>query len=180
VEPDPPRNFWWVYSYGGTQDSTLDPTIDRVDSATYTPQHSRDGLLVRCRSVRERAGRHAPRTRSNAPVQGREREPDGRQQHDHGDGDGDGVTLQPGDGLDATVHLRGAATPRTRDEPTAPGPFPPRRSGRPGFGQPIPSMDFAVVQLCSIAVCAADRVTWWAQTVFLTAFSFYQLIASRY
>ena len=30
VEPDPPRNFWWVYSYGGRQDSKLDPTKDRV------------------------------------------------------------------------------------------------------------------------------------------------------
>ena len=30
VEPSPPRNFWWVYSYGGTQDSTLDATTDRV------------------------------------------------------------------------------------------------------------------------------------------------------
>ncbi|SEF38140.1 hypothetical protein SAMN05421837_11891 [Amycolatopsis pretoriensis] len=30
VEPDPPPNFWWVYSYGGTQDSTLDPAVDRV------------------------------------------------------------------------------------------------------------------------------------------------------
>jgi hypothetical protein len=30
VEPDPPRNFWWVYSYGGTQDAALDPATDRV------------------------------------------------------------------------------------------------------------------------------------------------------
>ncbi|MEA5367221.1 hypothetical protein VA596_47375 [Amycolatopsis sp., V23-08] len=30
VEPNPPRNFWWVYSYGSTQDSTLDPAVDRV------------------------------------------------------------------------------------------------------------------------------------------------------
>ncbi|WP_410659490.1 GP88 family protein [Amycolatopsis sp. lyj-112] len=30
VEPSPPRNFWWVYSYGGTQDHTLDPAADRV------------------------------------------------------------------------------------------------------------------------------------------------------
>jgi hypothetical protein len=30
VEPDPPANFWWVYSYGGTQDSTLDTEHDRV------------------------------------------------------------------------------------------------------------------------------------------------------
>lgn len=31
VEPDPPPNFLWVYSYGGTQDRDLDPTVDRVD-----------------------------------------------------------------------------------------------------------------------------------------------------
>lgn len=30
VEPDPPANFWWVYSYGGTQDSALNPNVDRV------------------------------------------------------------------------------------------------------------------------------------------------------
>jgi hypothetical protein len=30
VEPNPRRNLWWVYSYGGTQDSTLDPGVDRV------------------------------------------------------------------------------------------------------------------------------------------------------
>ncbi len=30
VEPDPPANFLWVYSYGGTQDATLDPATDRV------------------------------------------------------------------------------------------------------------------------------------------------------
>ncbi|WP_258534998.1 hypothetical protein [Streptomyces sp. PT12] len=30
VEPDPPTNFLWVYSYGGTQDTALDPTVDRV------------------------------------------------------------------------------------------------------------------------------------------------------
>lgn len=30
VEPNPPRNFRWVYSYGGTQDADLDPSIDRV------------------------------------------------------------------------------------------------------------------------------------------------------
>jgi hypothetical protein len=30
VEPDPPPNFLWVYSYGGTQDSALDPEHDRV------------------------------------------------------------------------------------------------------------------------------------------------------
>ncbi|CAM3383027.1 hypothetical protein KIPE111705_05750 [Kibdelosporangium persicum] len=30
VEPDPPPNFLWVYSYGGTQDAVLDPAVDRV------------------------------------------------------------------------------------------------------------------------------------------------------
>ena len=30
VEPDPPPNFRWVYSYGGTQDHLLDPARDRV------------------------------------------------------------------------------------------------------------------------------------------------------
>jgi hypothetical protein len=30
VEPDPPANFWWVYSLGGTQDSNLDAAHDRV------------------------------------------------------------------------------------------------------------------------------------------------------
>src|SRR5699024_1529416 len=30
VEPDPPENFLWVYSYGGTQDHVLDPRTDRV------------------------------------------------------------------------------------------------------------------------------------------------------
>jgi hypothetical protein len=30
VEPDPPANFLWVYSYGGTQDTALNPAADRV------------------------------------------------------------------------------------------------------------------------------------------------------
>ncbi|WP_169816153.1 GP88 family protein [Nocardia miyunensis] len=30
VEPDPPENMLWVYSYGGTQDAALDPAVDRV------------------------------------------------------------------------------------------------------------------------------------------------------
>jgi protein gp88 len=30
VEPDPPPNFLWVYSYGGAQDHRLDPRVDRV------------------------------------------------------------------------------------------------------------------------------------------------------
>jgi len=30
VEPSPPPNLRWVYSYGGTQDNALDPAVDRV------------------------------------------------------------------------------------------------------------------------------------------------------
>lgn len=30
VEPNPPENFRWVYSYGGTQDKLLNPGTDRV------------------------------------------------------------------------------------------------------------------------------------------------------
>jgi hypothetical protein len=30
VEPDPPLNFLWVYSYGGVQDASIDPDRDRV------------------------------------------------------------------------------------------------------------------------------------------------------
>jgi hypothetical protein len=30
VEPDPPPNFLWVYSYGGVNDHLLDPAVDRV------------------------------------------------------------------------------------------------------------------------------------------------------
>ncbi|WP_406637537.1 GP88 family protein [Amycolatopsis sp. WGS_07] len=30
VEPEPPPNFLWVYSYGGTQDADLSPEADRV------------------------------------------------------------------------------------------------------------------------------------------------------
>lgn len=30
VEPNPPPNFLWVYSYGGTQDAELNPDTDRV------------------------------------------------------------------------------------------------------------------------------------------------------
>lgn len=30
VEPNPPPNFLWVFSYGGTQDAALDPVADRV------------------------------------------------------------------------------------------------------------------------------------------------------
>jgi hypothetical protein len=30
IEPDPPGNFLWVYSYGGREDSFIDPDRDRV------------------------------------------------------------------------------------------------------------------------------------------------------
>jgi hypothetical protein len=30
LEPDPPGNFLWVYSYGGREDSSIDPEHDRV------------------------------------------------------------------------------------------------------------------------------------------------------
>nr|WP_236809019.1 hypothetical protein [Amycolatopsis albispora] len=30
IEPDPPPNFLWVYSYGGREDSFIDPDRDRV------------------------------------------------------------------------------------------------------------------------------------------------------
>nr|WP_281287442.1 hypothetical protein [Amycolatopsis cihanbeyliensis] len=30
VEPGPPSNFLWVYSFGGTQDAALNPDVDRV------------------------------------------------------------------------------------------------------------------------------------------------------
>jgi len=30
VEPDPPANFLWVYSYGGREDADIDPARDRV------------------------------------------------------------------------------------------------------------------------------------------------------
>lgn len=56
VEPRPPRNFWWVYSYGGTQDHTLDPAVDRVadvfadeaaiDDAGWNSQSASDLLAV--------------------------------------------------------------------------------------------------------------------------------------
>ncbi|MYW96239.1 hypothetical protein G3I59_37930 [Amycolatopsis rubida] len=49
VEPDPPRNFWWVYSYGGRQDDQLDPSADRVadvfpdtDAIAEAGWHSQD------------------------------------------------------------------------------------------------------------------------------------------
>jgi len=55
VEPAPPRNLWWVYSYGGTQDHLLGPG-DRVAdvfpdeaairSAGYHSQDASDLLAV--------------------------------------------------------------------------------------------------------------------------------------
>jgi hypothetical protein len=56
VEPAPPDNFWWVYSYGGTQDTELDSETDRVadvfpDEATiqaagWSSQEASDLLAV--------------------------------------------------------------------------------------------------------------------------------------
>lgn len=56
VEPDPPANFWWVYSYGGTQDHLIDPDRDRVADvfpdqnaiadAGYASQEASDLLAV--------------------------------------------------------------------------------------------------------------------------------------
>ncbi|GAA4201724.1 GP88 family protein [Actinocatenispora rupis] len=50
VEPDPPPNFRWVYSYGGTQDHLLDPETDRVadvfpdtEALTAAGHHSQAG-----------------------------------------------------------------------------------------------------------------------------------------
>lgn len=42
VEPDPPTNFRWVYSYGGTQDHTLDPAADRVADVFPTTEDAKD------------------------------------------------------------------------------------------------------------------------------------------
>ncbi|MGH3938695.1 MAG: GP88 family protein [Pseudonocardiaceae bacterium] len=56
VEPHRPPNFWWVYSYGGTQDTALDPQVDRVadvfptehaiSTAGWSSQQSSDLLAV--------------------------------------------------------------------------------------------------------------------------------------
>lgn len=56
VEPDPPANFRWVYSFGGRQDASLDPTRDRVAdvfpddeqlaAAGYADQSDSDLLAV--------------------------------------------------------------------------------------------------------------------------------------
>lgn len=42
VEPDPPGNFWWVYSYGGTQDPDLDADTDRVADVFPTEEAIED------------------------------------------------------------------------------------------------------------------------------------------
>ncbi|MDQ0772882.1 hypothetical protein QF026_001348 [Streptomyces aurantiacus] len=56
VEPDPPENFLWVYSFGGTQDALLDIERDRVadvfpdeaaiDAAGWHSQEASDLLAV--------------------------------------------------------------------------------------------------------------------------------------
>jgi Gene product 88 len=56
VEPDPPANFRWVYSFGGRQDHLLDPDVDRVadvfpdeqamEAAGYASQDASDLLAV--------------------------------------------------------------------------------------------------------------------------------------
>jgi hypothetical protein len=56
VEPDPPANFRWVYSYGGRQDDDLNPETDRTAdvfpddesmlAAGYVSQDASDLLAV--------------------------------------------------------------------------------------------------------------------------------------
>lgn len=56
VEPDPPPNFRWVFSYGGREDHLLDPSRDRVadvfpdqesmDAAGFVSQDASDLLAV--------------------------------------------------------------------------------------------------------------------------------------
>lgn len=56
VESDPPTNFRWVYSFGGTQDESLDdtrdrvadvfPTIEAMEVAGYADQSESDLLAV--------------------------------------------------------------------------------------------------------------------------------------
>jgi hypothetical protein len=56
VEPDPPPNFLWVFSYGGREDHLLDPERDRtadvfpddesMTAAGYTSQDASDLLAV--------------------------------------------------------------------------------------------------------------------------------------
>lgn len=65
VEPDPPVNFFWVYSYGGIQDAALDPATDRV--ADVFPDEDREhrrGRLVLPGSIRP-AGRARAAARRN-------------------------------------------------------------------------------------------------------------------
>lgn len=56
IEPSPPANFKWVYSYGGTQDALLDeqddrvcdvfPNVDALNAAGYHDQEPSDLLAV--------------------------------------------------------------------------------------------------------------------------------------
>ncbi len=56
MERYPPDNLHWVYSYGGVQDDSLDPGVDRVadvffdgdaiDGAGWSSQHASDLLAV--------------------------------------------------------------------------------------------------------------------------------------
>lgn len=56
VEPEPPVNFLWVYSLGGTQDASLDPESDRIadvfpdesaiEAAGFSSQEAEDLLAV--------------------------------------------------------------------------------------------------------------------------------------
>ncbi|MFI5496608.1 hypothetical protein [Actinoplanes sp. NPDC051859] len=56
VAPDPPPNFAWVYSYGGTQDTSLDParhrvadvfpTVEALHAADHHDQAASDLLAV--------------------------------------------------------------------------------------------------------------------------------------
>lgn len=56
IEPNPPTNFKWVYSYGGVQDPQLDehydrvadvfPTVDALTAAGYHDQTASDLLAV--------------------------------------------------------------------------------------------------------------------------------------
>lgn len=56
VEPDPPPNFYWCYSLGGTQDGLVDREHDRhadvfadeaaIEAAGYTSQDSSDLLAI--------------------------------------------------------------------------------------------------------------------------------------
>ncbi|HVV12130.1 GP88 family protein [Amycolatopsis sp.] len=55
VEPEPPPNFLWVYSYGGTQDAALDPAVDRVaDVFPMRPPSARPAGIPRRRPTYSR------------------------------------------------------------------------------------------------------------------------------